>query len=284
MRDEHIHVSDEELLAFVDGELAKSRSTHVREHLTFCWTCRRRVTQIEKTINGFVEAHRANLDSQTSPSSGSRALLKARLAEAANAQQAHRQSAFSGWRVGYAFAAALLIIVIGMGLWRNRVTSRETSINLAPYTSEPIPNRKLTPGAVRPVSLADVCSLGHSDKNRPVPTHVQQEVFEKYGIKGARSADYEVDYLITPELGGSDDVQNLWPEPYSSAWSAYVKDALEDRLHELVCDRQIDLSTAQHDISTDWISAYKKYFHTDKPRFEHTAVALGMSESSPMRN
>ena len=26
-----------------------------------------------------------------------------------------------------------------------------------------------------------------------------------------------------------------------------------------------DLSTAQRDISSDWIAAYKKYFDTDKP-------------------
>ena len=51
-----------------------------------------------------------------------------------------------------------------------------------------------------------------------------------------------------------------------TVWNAHVKDELEDRLHELVCDGELDLSTAQHDISADWILAYKKYFHTDRPR------------------
>ena len=74
-----------------------------------------------------------------------------------------------------------------------------------------------------------------------------------------------MDYLITPALGGADDIRNLWPQAYSTAWNAYVKDALEDRLRELVCTGQLDLPTAQHDISTDWIAAYRKYFHTDKP-------------------
>jgi len=47
---------------------------------------------------------------------------------------------------------------------------------------------------------------------------------------------YEVDYLITPELGGADDIKNLWPQPFTAKnWSAYTKDDLEDRLHELVC-------------------------------------------------
>jgi hypothetical protein len=40
---------------------------------------------------------------------------------------------------------------------------------------------------------------------------------------------------------------------------------LEEQLHELVCAGSVDLQTAQKDISTNWIAAYKKYFHTDKP-------------------
>jgi len=76
----------------------------------------------------------------------------------------------------------------------------------------------------------------------------------------------EIDYLIAPRLGATDDIRNLWPEPYRArAWNAHVKDALEERLHQMVCSGQLDLSTAQHDIATDWIAAYKKYFHTMKP-------------------
>jgi hypothetical protein len=85
-------------------------------------------------------------------------------------------------------------------------------------------------------------------------------------MPGADPKSYEVDYLITPALGGADDVGNLWPQSYSATvWNARVKDALEDRLHELVCSGELDLPTAQREISRDWIEAYKKYFHTDKP-------------------
>jgi len=85
-------------------------------------------------------------------------------------------------------------------------------------------------------------------------------------MDGAPPKDFEVDFLITPELGGSNDIHNLWPEPYySTVWNARVKDELEDRLHEMVCNGELDLGTAQRDISTDWIVAYKKYFHTDRP-------------------
>ena len=102
--------------------------------------------------------------------------------------------------------------------------------------------------------------------NKAVPVALQRKVFEEYGISGAEPRGYEVDYLITPALGGADDIHNLWPQSYSATiWNARVKDALEDRLHELVCRGDVDLTTAQREISRDWISAYKKYFHTDRP-------------------
>ena len=49
-----------------------------------------------------------------------------------------------------------------------------------------------------------------------------------------------------------------------------MKDALEDRLREMVCDGSLDLAEAQQEIATNWISAYKKYFHTDEPLPEHS--------------
>ena len=68
-----------------------------------------------------------------------------------------------------------------------------------------------------------------------------------------------MDHLISLELGGSNRLNNLWPEPYDITWNAHVKDRLENRLHELVCTGQLDLMTAQRAIATDWISAYKRY-------------------------
>ena len=127
------------------------------------------------------------------------------------------------------------------------------------------PEPSLTPGVAVAVNPEQVCRSTRP-KNRIVPVSLQRRVFEEYGIAGAEPRAYEVDYLITPALGGADDIRNLWPQSYSSAvWNARVKDALEDRLHDMVCEGQLDLATAQQDISSDWIAAYKKYFHTDRP-------------------
>jgi hypothetical protein len=134
------------------------------------------------------------------------------------------------------------------------------------FEPEVVPNRSLTPGAIRQVAVRDVCVTAHEELVKAVPEALRQRVFQEYGIATADANNYEVDYLITPGLGGADDIRNLWPEPNASpVWNSRVKDALEERLHQLVCSGKLDLLTAQREIATDWIAAYRKYFSTDKP-------------------
>jgi hypothetical protein len=97
------------------------------------------------------------------------------------------------------------------------------------------PNPSLTPGAAVLEPPDRLCSES-LPKNKEVPSSVRRRVLEEYGLANAPEKAYEVDYLITPALGGSDDIHNLWPHSYmNTVWSAKVKDSLEDRLHELVC-------------------------------------------------
>ena len=66
--------------------------------------------------------------------------------------------------------------------------------------------------------------------------------------------------MISLELGGANDIKNLWPESYTTVpYNAHVKDDLENKLHRMICSGQIDMKTAQTEIATDWIGAYKKY-------------------------
>lgn len=129
-----------------------------------------------------------------------------------------------------------------------------------------LPDPKLTPGATLPVTTGDICVSGYSQKVRNVPVSVKQQAYAEYGITSHKPGEYEVDHLISLELGGSNSLKNLWPQSYlTQPWNAHVKDALENELHAEVCSGKIDLPTAQHDIATDWIAAYKKYFHTTMP-------------------
>lgn len=117
-----------------------------------------------------------------------------------------------------------------------------------------------------------------------VSPQLQREVFREYGIVNPQPNDDEIDYLIAPGLGGTGDILNLWLQLYTSLrWNASVKNSLEEEhLHQLVCTGRLDLSTAQHDIATNWIAAYKKYFHTDRPL--PTSVPPGSPSSVVVRS
>src|SRR5205085_2010292 len=129
-----------------------------------------------------------------------------------------------------------------------------------------LPDPKLTPGAALPVTTDDICVPGYTQAVRDVPSSVKRQVYEEYGITTHEPGEYEVDHLISLELGGSNSIRNLWPQSYrTQPWNAHVKDALENELHERVCSGQLDLKTAQREISGNWIESYKKYFHTDRP-------------------
>lgn len=145
--------------------------------------------------------------------------------------------------------------------------SASASAPAADQVSAPLlPDAKMTPGATLPVTRADICVPGYTKKVRNVPLDVKRQVYAEYGIQSHKPGDYEVDHLISLELGGSNSLKNLWPESYRTRpWNAHVKDALENELHDEVCSGRLDLTTAQHDIATDWIAAYKKYFHTSTP-------------------
>jgi hypothetical protein len=61
------------------------------------------------------------------------------------------------------------------------------------------------------------------------------------------------------ELGGSNELRNLWPQRFNIAWNAARKDRLERRLHAMVCSGQMSLRTAQEAIARDWVAAYLRY-------------------------
>ena len=90
-------------------------------------------------------------------------------------------------------------------------------------------------------------------------------VYRRYKLKNTPGA-YEVDHLISIELGGSNDVTNLWPQSYSTVWNAHVKDQLENELHREVCHNRISLLTAQTEIRTNWVRSYQLHFHRSTPR------------------
>jgi len=287
------HLTDEDLLLAADGELSKRRMVQIHAHLEACWACRARMAEIEETIHHVVRLTRESLDPELPRIDGARARLEAKLAEATRSSGANLYQQLvarlnnglnSGlnnrlnWGLGhrgFVYALALLILLtLGTKSLYHKIRAYDGHAHDNSY-AHALPNPVLTPGSTLPVPLAGMCSSKHDQVVRKVPEGVQQRVLREYGIAGGQAADFEIDYLVTPGLGGSDDIRNLWPEPrYRTVWNSYVKDQLEDHLHYLVCNGQVNLGIAQHDIANDWISAYRKYFHTNAPLLPYSTSAV----------
>ena len=137
------------------------------------------------------------------------------------------------------------------------VGSGALGVNLsAPLVPDPVK----TPGAALTGDPKVICVSGYTKTVRNVPQSLKEQVYRSYGITSRESGEYEIDHLISLELGGSNSVRNLWPESYkTSPLNAHVKDALENRLHSLACSGKITFAQAQQAIAKDWQGAYMQY-------------------------
>lgn len=261
MRREDSHLSDQCLLADIEGELPARDQAAVNSHLEACWACRTRRKEIEDAIGEYMRLHQREFEPELPPIEGPRALLKARIAQLAAA--APRADWFGPFqRKDWALAAAACVLVAGsLFIAHSVVTRRDVAAMGAAFS---IPDSRLTPGAAVLANKQAVCSQANVN-NKSVSAAMRQRVFDEYGISRAEPQAYEVDYLVTPALGGADDLRNLWPHSYAAVWNARVKDVLEERLRDMVCDGNLELTVAQKEIAGNWIAAYKKYFHTQQP-------------------
>ncbi|MEO8071592.1 MAG: zf-HC2 domain-containing protein [Acidobacteriota bacterium] len=274
------HPSDEDLVCGLDGELSSAAQAAVDGHLRDCAPCRRRADGFAAASAAVSAVHRLDTAAEdvadVAASQASRARLRVALAAT---EAAPPDWVTSSWRdlaalprVGLAVAAvAFTAFVVAFGpassaLARFRSSCPASDAASASLERDALPVAAFTPGATVNVSVAELCGSAASPSRRVLPASMRLEVVRAYGMQDVSADDYELDYLITPELGGAPVAANLWPERYSGhRWNAGVKDQLESLLPELVCKGEIDLQTAQRDIAGDWIAAYKKYFKTEYP-------------------
>jgi hypothetical protein len=113
-----------------------------------------------------------------------------------------------------------------------------------------LPDYHCTPGSVfKNVTADEVCTSGYSKRVRNVSESLKRKVYLSYGIRRHRPYEYEIDHLVSLELGGSNSQKNLWPEKQLGAKS---KDKIENFLHRELCDGVISLRSAQSKIK-HWI-------------------------------
>jgi hypothetical protein len=262
--------SDQQLLLDLEGELSAYRQKRIRAHLKACWKCRARRQDLENAITDYLRVYQREFDRELPPVAGPRELLKDRLTQLS--RQPVRSSIWIPVQHRLVTAAAICGLLLLSVVFARLIVGRKNNSMRAGIVF--IPDSRLTPGATLLLNQSAVCAQPNI-KNKAVPASMQRKVFEEYGIAGADPGMYEVDYLITPALGGADDIHNLWPHSYSTTlWNSRVKDALEDRLREMVCNGSLDLAEAQRAVAENWIAAYKKYFHTDMPLAEPCGTCL----------
>lgn len=119
-----------------------------------------------------------------------------------------------------------------------------------------LPDIACTPGAIFNVTKEQVCVKGYASSVRNVPQNEKDQVYLEYGITSHVTGQYEVDHLISLELGGSNDISNLWPEAANPTPGFHQKDVVENYLHQQVCLGKMSLSEAQRIIVNDWFSIY----------------------------
>ncbi|HZC05861.1 MAG TPA: HNH endonuclease signature motif containing protein [Ktedonobacterales bacterium] len=122
-----------------------------------------------------------------------------------------------------------------------------------------LPDSACTPGAIiASATVSQICQSGYASSVRNVPTSEKNQVYAEYGIASHYSGEYEVDHLVSLELGGSNDISNLWPELASPTPGFHQKDKVENYLHDQVCAGKVSLATAQYQIATNWLAIYNQ--------------------------
>jgi len=136
------------------------------------------------------------------------------------------------------------------------------------------PNPLISPGKSRTQDLSIIC--GHSTKEyRHTSEATKMLVYRRYGVaphldvcadtiritkSGKKVTETcEIDHIIPLELGGADELENLWPQPYNpqNGFGAHAKDEVENFLHNEVCAGNISILEAQRLIVTSWSDLYQ---------------------------
>ncbi len=116
-----------------------------------------------------------------------------------------------------------------------------------------VPDTACSPGAVLTTDIPTICTVGYTKTVRDVSTATRKKVFKEYGIAWSEHSNYEVDHIISLEIGGSNDISNLFPESYTIKNGARVKDVFENYLHRQVCNGSMTVQEAQKEISSNWL-------------------------------
>lgn len=264
----HAHPADHLLLLADERELTPQQLARVDDHVAQCDVCRQRRARLQTAVSelqGTDDASPAFTGADMTP-------LRRRLQNALR-EQAGETSTFWSQRLGQAMHIYTLPTALAAGVFVAAFLVRTISPAETTRTNDrggiALPLSSLTPGSVSELTADALCA--GERPSRVVSRDLRDQVVSAYGMRHVAPESYELDALVTPELGGTVARANLWPQPYNATWNAHVKDALENLLAGRVCRGETPLPVAQRALADDWIAAYRRYFQTDLPIAEHAA-------------
>jgi len=90
------------------------------------------------------------------------------------------------------------------------------SLSVAAADSPLVPDPAKTPGDVLTTDTDTICAKGYTSIVRDVPEALKNQIYRSYGILERKAGEYEIDHLVSLELGGSNSARNLWPQSYET--------------------------------------------------------------------
>lgn len=136
-----------------------------------------------------------------------------------------------------------------------------------------MPNLKVTPGWAATTNKALVCKANYLVTHpRRVSLATKQKVLKEYGVLSCPSQVCEIDHLIPREIGGADDIRNLWPQMAAGNYKIKLghretstyrigfreKDEVENWLRKQVCSGKMSITQAQKAIVVNWLKPYEQ--------------------------
>jgi hypothetical protein len=141
------------------------------------------------------------------------------------------------------------------------------------------PNPSLTPGAVLTTDATTICTPGYASSVRNVSTVTKKQVYAEYGASYPQSTGaYEVDHFIPLEIGGSNDIKNLWLEPATPTPGFHQKDQFENFEHDQLCNGAISAAEAQSRMVSDWYWYWEEEVEGATPT---TSVPVSFASTVP---
>ncbi len=133
-------------------------------------------------------------------------------------------------------------------------------------TGYPLPDPECTPGATNPTVTTKVLRSPiwrtSCVRNGATSSAQKRSIYAAYGIVSpahnvGKTQTCELDHLVPIESGGSDTLENIWPQcgpakaPLSKRWFK-VKDQVENYVTREIKGGRISLEDAQRGIAEDW--------------------------------